>query len=244
MPPMLTSTVTGTVRAVEGFSGDFGDTWTRITVDVAADEQSDETFLAVAAEPAIGTALDRLMNVPGAPDLARLDDPEKPIHTLVINGVDRDLLTLTRQHVATAEIEAVTDGIHALRQITGVENVLLAVPKDIFQGYGHIGAKAVAVETRYPSGLDRNIMADVLGQPVPAGKSPEDLGVAFFPPKRPPPSARQCHRQGARHQDPDLCRQKRHPHLVNARIGTPVGDIFQAFGIEAKRWTESSSAAP
>ena len=230
--PYATSTVTGTVRAVEGFSGDFGDTWTRITVDVAADEQADETFEAVAAEPALGAALDRLMNVPGAPDLARLDDPEKPIHTLVINGVDRDLLTSTRQHVATAEIEAVTGGIHALRQITGVENVLLAVPKDIFQGYGHIGAKAVAVETRYPSGLDRNIMNDVLGMPVPAGRTCEDLGVCFMSAEA-AASIGKAFSTGRVPVDKvvTVVAKDGTRSLVSARVGTPIRDIFQALGI-------------
>ena len=229
------STVTGTVSGIAGYSGDFGDMWTEITVDVAENEQTDDHFQALAGKPDLKTAVDYLLPVPGAPDLSLLSDPDRTIHTIVVNGVDKDLLVTTAQHVVTADIQAVTSGIQVLKQISGIDNVIMTVPRDIIQGYGHIGAEAKAVDTQYPAGLPKNIMNDVLGQTVPAGKTCEDMGVCFF-------SAEAVASIGRAFETGRIPGEKTltlvdkdgNRTLVSARIGTPLREIFNTFGITVK----------
>jgi electron transport complex protein RnfC len=78
------------------------------------------------------------------------------------------------------------------------------------------------------------IMANVLDEPVPAGKSPEDMGVAFF-------SAEAAAAIGKAYAEGRVPVTKTLTfidkdgtvHLANARLGTPVGDVLKAFDAEA-----------
>ena len=229
------STVTGKVATVEGYSGDFGNDWTRIVIDVAGDEQADDLFKASADDIDLATAVAFLGPVPGAPSLSALADSEKPIHTIIVNGVDKDLLSVTAQHTATSDIEAVTAGIGVLKKISGVEHIILTVQRDVIPGYGHIGAEAKAVDPIYPAGFPVNIMRDVLGLAVPNGKNPEDLGVCFISVEGVASIGRAV--------DSDkipcdkiltLVDRDGTRHLVSARVGTPIAEVFKFFGITVK----------
>jgi len=230
------ATVTGKVSQISGFTGDFDKMWTEITVDAAADEQADGQFLSMIPEPALETALSHLLPVPGAPDLLLLSDPDRPIHTIVVNGVDRDLLMVTAQHIATSDIQAVTSGIGVLKKISGADNIVMVVSRDFLQGYGHIGAEIKAVDTRYPAGLPQNIMNDVLGQPVPAGKSCEDMGVCFIGVEA-VASIGRAFETGRVPVDKilTLVDKAGNQTLVSARVGTPIRDIFNEFGITVEK---------
>lgn len=226
------SSVTGTVCKVAAIAGDCGQMWTEITVDVAQTEIFDDRFQAQCAEPDLTSAVDYLLPIPGAPALDRLADPDRPIHTIVVNGVDRDLLLTTTQHTVTADIGSVTAGIAALKRISGIDDIIVTVTRDIIQGFGHIGATARAVADRYPAGLPFNIMNDVLGQPVPAGKTCEEMGVCFI-------SAEGVAAIGKAYGSGSIPVNKTltlidksgNRTLVSARIGTPIRDIFNALDI-------------
>ena len=121
------STVTGKVANVAGYSGDFGDDWTRIDIDVIGEEQVEAGDAAGGGDIDLETAANWFEPLPGAPCLSALTDSNKPIHTIVVNGVDRDLLSTTAQYTATSDIEAVTKGIHVLKKISGVDHIILTV---------------------------------------------------------------------------------------------------------------------
>jgi Na+-translocating ferredoxin:NAD+ oxidoreductase subunit C len=176
----VTASVTGTIVALGPYTGDFGQTYTQISIDVADEEVFDEEFAALAAEPDLEKAQAFLACVPGNPPLAALADKDRPIDTIVVLGLDQDLLVATIQHTLQADIAAVKRGIAVLKKISAIDNVLLVASRDTLQGYGHLGAEAKAVAPEYPAGLPQNIMKDVLGQTLPAGKTPEDLGVLFI----------------------------------------------------------------
>ena len=232
----IVSSVTGTVSGVSVYVGDYGETWTEISVAVGEKEETDNGFPYYNDnEPNLENDAGHLMALPGAPNLSVLQDPERPIHTIVVNAVAGDLLATTAQHIVTSEIEAVKGGIGVLKAMTGIETVILAVPRDIVPGFGHIGAQIKAVDNRYPAGLPRNIMSDVLGQAVPAGKSCEDMGVCFLGVEA---VASMGKAYASRSLPVDkiltLIDQQGNRFLVSARIGTPLSDIFGAFGITVK----------
>ncbi len=228
----IISSVSGIISSIEPHTGHFGWTGTAIAIDVAAEDRRDEAFSSKADEPSLEIAAQYLSGIPGNPTLSVFSDPEKPIHTILINGVDKDLLVATQQHVLQTGIEHLVYGIKILKQISGIEKVVLVVPVNVMTGYGHIGAQVRAAATEYPSGFPQIIMKDVMGQVVPEGKSLEDLGVAFF-------SAEAVAAIGTAFEQrriPEtklitLINKNGDRKMVSARIGTPISHIFKTAGI-------------
>lgn len=230
---LAVSSVTGTIVAIEPFAGDFGRNYIAVSIDAESEEERDEAFSALTEAPALDTAAAYLASSPGSPPLDLFNDPDKPIRTIVVFGGNTDLLVTTNQFVIETQIDDITKGIAVLKQITGVEDVIIVIPRDLVPGFGHTGATFKAADTVYPAGHPLMIMANVLEKPVPAGKRPEDLGVAFFSAES-TASIGKAYASGEVPVDKTLTfiAKDGGAHLVNARIGTPVGDVLKAFGAE------------
>ncbi|MGD8304508.1 MAG: 4Fe-4S dicluster domain-containing protein, partial [Desulfobacterales bacterium] len=91
-----------------------------------------------------------------------------------------DPMVDTSQYIAQSRMKDLKKGIHILKAVTGVQDVVLITAGESVQGYGHIGARVAGVRTQYPAALPPLVMKDILGQVLPAGKTCEDLGVCFF----------------------------------------------------------------
>ena len=225
------SSVTGTVTSIYPYTGDFGGQYTAVVIDRSEDEKIDEEFASVYENPTLENAANFLCNTPGKPRLELFSNTEKPIHTMVVYGLDSDVLVATNQYIVTAKTEAIRSGIEILKKITGIENILIVVPRNAVQGYGEIGADMKAVDAEYPATLPHSIVWNVLGQEVPAGKNFEDQGIAFL-------SAEAVASMGTAFETGQLpvtktltvIRKDGSPSLITARIGTPISDIFTALG--------------
>jgi len=229
------SSVTGTVTSLTGYIGDFGRSYTAVSIEVAEEEQIDDQFETVSKDVSLGSALNFLASVPGSPSMTSFSDPEKKIHTIVVCGVDKDLLVATNQYVIQSDMEAVKRGIACLKKITGVDKIIIAVPRGLMQGYGHIGADVKAVDSEYPAALPHMIMQNILGQVIPAGKTCEDLGVCFFSAEAVASIGRAF--DGGRipvEKTLTFVREDGARRLISARIGTPVSDICGAMNIGLK----------
>ena len=227
-----TATVSGTVTTVMPHSGDFGKACTAVTIDVTEVEASEEPKDEAQTLPTLETALDSLACLPGAPSFEKFQELETPIHTVVIYGGDSDLLINTNQYVIKNKLDEVKAGIAAIKQITGVEKVILAIPGEMIQGYGHLGAEVKSVDLEYPAAFPQMIMKNALDQIIPAGQTPEDFGVTFL-------TAEAVASIGV------AIETGRHPvsklitvankagglTLVSAIVGTPIGDVLKAVDI-------------
>lgn len=176
----VTSPVTGTIAALTPFSGSFGRSFTAVAITPASEEVCDDAFQAVRQTPSLVAAADFLAAGPGAPGLHRLTDTGRPIQTLVVCGVDQDLLVFTQQYVLGARGHDIQNGIRMLKQIAGIEEVVILTRKEAVQGFGHIVGRVMGVEHRYPSALPPLVMAKLFGRVVPAGRACEDLGFCFM----------------------------------------------------------------
>ena len=174
------SPISGKIADLFPQDGNFGVTYTGIAIDTDETADIDDQFDTEAQAPSLELAAKYLNWLPGNPPLAVFADPEKKIHTIVVCGTDDDLLVATNQYIVRNDLGAVTAGIKILKQITGVEKIILTTAGESIQGYGHIGAQIKRVDTPYPAALPHLIMHQVLGQTVPAAQSPEDLGVCFI----------------------------------------------------------------
>ena len=228
------SSATGTISAVSPFSGDFGKSYTAISIDVVENEEIDEQFSALVKEPTLETVKNWLAFIPGnLPSVIFSSDQlSTPIDTIVICGVDQDLLITTSQHAVVKESKAIKRGVQILKQATGIDNIIMASSAHLMQDAGLSGAEVRVVDSVYPASLPHLMMRDLLGRVVPAGKSCEDLGVTFI-------SAEAVASLGKAFNDGQIpvykcftvIKKDGTSALVSARIGTPISDIFATFDI-------------
>jgi len=226
------ASVTGTVAGIRPMTGDFGRHYTAIDITLADTEE----WAAGPGElaPTLANLTEWLAGAPGKPPLHLFKSPDHGIHTLVVAGVDPDLLVATNQFVIKSEMHAVNRGIDVLKEATGVNQVAIAVPRDLVQGFGHTGADALkAVAPEYPAANPKLIIYETFGREIPAGKSCEELGFAFF-------TAEAVAAIGKAFETGRVPLEKTftlvdkegRKTIVSARIGTPIADVLTAHGIK------------
>jgi electron transport complex protein RnfC len=226
------SPVTGTVASLSPFAGSYGRSYTDISIEVDENEEQDNQFAELAAEPTLDAAIQFLTGVPGKPAFTFFNGSPESIHTIIVCGVDRDLMTTTVQSVVKASISSIKSGIRILKQITGVENILMAVPQHLSQDVTDIGAQVVIVSTEYPATLPHLMIKDLLGQVVPAGKRCEDMGVSFFSAEA-VASIGMAFEEGRIPVDKTFTfvNKNGEKSMATAKIGTPISDILTAFNV-------------
>ena len=226
------SSLTGVISAIEPFPGESGRHYTAVTIDVSGAETCDTAFEALCDVPSLETVMSYLSFIPGDPSFDDLANPEKPIQTIVINAVDRDLFVMTSRYIIAAYLDALKKGIAILKSVTGVDNIVLAAPRDTIQGYGEIGASAIAVDTTYPYGLPYFIAQKVLGRELSVDKAFKEEGLCFLNVEAVASIGRSFDMKKI--VDTKLITfidKEGNRSLVTAKIGTPLGDIFTAFNM-------------
>jgi len=233
--PYVISSVTGTITSISSFTGDFGSSYTAVSINVSDSEEIDEQFEKCAKTPSpdiADTAKDFLACMPGNLPVKLLVNPEKPIKTIVISGCDNDLLVYTNQYIVKSDIDSIKSGIDILKKITGADDVIIVLPRGFKHKFGDIDAKFSTVDTGYPAASPHLIMQKILGRIVPAGKSFEDFGACFI-------TAEAVASFGRAFTSGEIPVKKtitvinkdESVKLAVAEIGTPVRDILSTLGI-------------
>ena len=228
----VTSPVTGRIASLSPFSGDFGRSYTAVAITVEPQEAIDDQYAAVHREATLATARAFLAAAPGLPPLQHLGSEERPVKTLVISGMDDDLLVLTQQYALRARFSDVERGIRVLTEMAGIEDVVLLTARESVQGYGHIGGRVMGVDPFYPSARPPLVLYKVFGHELPAGRTCEDLGFCFM-------NAEAAAAIGAAFETGrvpvtkiiTVISQDGVKRLVETAIGTPIGDVLGYFGI-------------
>ena len=225
------SPLSGTISSLSPYTGDFGKSYIAITITPDGSEVFDDTFQQQIQNPTMELVSGYLAGTPGNPPVSMLADSNGSIKTIVIRGLDPDPLVATSQYIAQSRLKDLKKGIQILKEVTAVQDIIVITAGESVQGYGHIGAQVKGVKPTYPSALPHMVMKDVLGQVVPAGKTCEDLGVCFI-------NAEAVVSIGRAFESGQIPTSKiitfiqkdGTPHIVEARMGTPIGNILQAFG--------------
>ncbi len=119
------------------------------------------------------------------PTHVKLSPPaEKPIDTLIINGVECEPY-LTADHRLMLEATAqVLDGVAILRRALGVAKVLIGIEANKPDAIAHLtracqglSIEVVALEVKYPQGAEKQLILALTGREVPSGGLPMDVGV-------------------------------------------------------------------
>lgn len=179
--PAVVSTVTGTIQKVEAYIGDYNKKFTAITISQDGDEVLDDQFQASRANITPQVLSQFLTSAPGGAPLEKLLDVDKPIETIIIYGGDTDLLVETNLFILKGQTDAVNKGIKALKDATGIEKVVVAVPAESFQNFdGHFEADVKAVPSAYPGAQPLMILYHLTGKLLGQGQTFEDLGMLFI----------------------------------------------------------------
>jgi electron transport complex protein RnfC len=230
--PGVVSTVTGTITGIDSFQGDYGTSYTAVKITVEGKEEKDDTFSGLKDSPSLSTLNTYLSTAPGGLDLTGFSDAHPPVKTIVIYGGDTDVLTATNQYVVKTRSEALKKGIRILKEATKIDDILIAVPGESFQGFGHIGAKAINVSGQYPAAQPLMILYDKLGKTIPESNRIEELGVCFL-------KAEAVTSIGTAFTDGHIPNRKiisiidqnGLQNMVSAVIGTPISDLFNLLKI-------------
>jgi electron transport complex protein RnfC len=227
------STVTGTVSAITEHTGYFGLTYPAVSIEAAEEDLWDVEAGGEVKEPTAENVLQCWGSLPGEPDFASLINNNPPIETVVINGMDKDLLITTNQLMVKTEVKALTEGIDCLKKLTKAERIILLVPTTLGPLAEQTGAEVRVMEPVYPDTLPKILMKKVLGKIVPAGDRCENLGVGFI-------DAESVVALSKALSKGEMCVRKTLTVIkkdnslvsVRARIGTSVKDILEHLQIE------------
>jgi electron transport complex protein RnfC len=202
-----------------------------VTVDPEESQVPDDSFKEESRAPSLENAARFLRGLPGRPDFSPFLDSGRRIQAIVVLGMDQDLLSVTNPYFVKTGIESVKTGIDMLRKITGIHNVILAVPQHLVQVAGAAGAGVRTVDDEYPASHPRLMARHILSAEMPEGGASVEAEVAFF-------NAEAVSAIGAAYNTGELPLEKLvtciskdgSRRLVKAPIGTPLQDILEAFG--------------
>lgn len=176
----LISTATGTIAGISEYIGYLGRAYISISINAAEQDQWDNEFGKGDKSPDRETAHQFLNRLPGNTEFSSFLNPQPPVDTIIINGMDKDPLITTNQLVLDTEIEGLIEGIENLKKISGVNRVIIVVPPHLAIQAGKAGAEAKVISPAYPNTLPEMIIKKVLGKEVPPGKSCEEIGIGFI----------------------------------------------------------------
>ena len=232
----LTSTVTGTITDISKKTGYLGQTFVSVGIDVSKADQWDDAFQAAIKTPDFEKAGQFLNGLPGISDIDALIHPETPLKTLVINGMDKDLLTTTQQMIVKKQADDLKEGIAYLKKLTGNPKVILVVPPELSAEAAKSGAQVQTVTPSYPNSLPKMIMKNVLKQVVPAGMDCSSLGVCFINAEG-VASLKSAFTEGKLPVSKmvTVIGKNETPMVVRVRIGTPVKTVLNALHIPMER---------
>ena len=227
------SSVTGTIVSISEHRGYLGKTYAAISIETADEEQWDDKFKETHQKPTLETSLEFLRCLPGDTGFISNLHNHSPLHTIIINGVDNDILVSTNQLIVETETDNLKTGIEYLREITGADNIMIAVPPELATQAGNTDAEVKAIENIYPNTLPKIIVNNILGEIVPAGKPCEEIGVGFINAEAVVALSNAFTKGQIPVSKLLTVINKDHTTVhVRTRIGTPIKEILAAFDIK------------
>lgn len=189
------ASVSGTVAAIEERTTSLGRKCAHIVID---NDGSDEWMGGLNSEQdwhflereQMRSAIQEagLVGMGGAafPTHVKLSPPEnKPIDTLVINGVECEPYLTVDSRLMLERHREVAEGIRILKHLLGVKRTVLGIEANKKEAYAAMKAalradQDVAVEmleVKYPQGAEKQLIDAAVGRRVPPGMLPLDVGA-------------------------------------------------------------------
>ena len=111
--------------------------------------------------------------------------PEKPIHTLLFNGVECEPYLTSDHRMMLEESERVLQGVALLQYVYGAERVVIGIEANKPDAIALLKKQCVdapveilPLQVKYPQGAEKQLIVAATGREVPSGGLPMDVGVA------------------------------------------------------------------
>ncbi|MCF8076511.1 MAG: 4Fe-4S dicluster domain-containing protein [Desulfotignum sp.] len=226
------SPVSGAIKSIDTFTADdFRGLRTRIAIE--KDTQAADGIEYPEMKQEVSFAAGHMNHLPGAPPFGRLARTEVPVNTLIIMVSDTDLLSTTSQYMGTTHAATLQKGVQILKQITKVPKIYLVLPDMLQDRVRFDGLTLLPVDLEYPEALPAMIMKNHLDKILPAGTTPEEMGICFIQAEAVVSLARAFETNAPVFEKCiTLIDKTGARHRVEAVIGTPLGQIFSQLGIQ------------
>jgi len=226
----IVSTVTGHVARFDERAGPRGRPYATVTIQTEAEDQWDDEFETLLADSP-HRIFEFLASLPGGSRFESMIDPS-PVETLVINAMDKDLLTTTNQLVVKSRGDQLSTGIDQLGKAISINHVVLVLPPEIADAGHRISGDVKVLKPVYPKALPQMIAKEILGRPVPVGYSCAEMGFRFLTAEAVVALAEALSNATVPvHKCLTVIDQDLRKTHVKARIGTRTGDILKALEI-------------
>lgn len=226
------SPVAGTIDNIDTYLDAFGNTYTSFVIKNDPEKTRNSELEELDLKDDIASADQYLRQLPGAPPLKALASDDIKINKIVITCADMDLLSTTSQYVAFKFLDEIKQGVQILQKITNVSEICAVVPEGLGLQDKLGSVKIFETDLEYPSSLPEMILKNHFNRVLPAGKTPEDLGVAFITAEAVKSLAQAYStKTQAFEKIVTIIGRQGYPYRVKATIGTPLQDILRKFSI-------------
>jgi H+/Na+-translocating ferredoxin:NAD+ oxidoreductase subunit C len=169
--------VTGKIAKIFPYSDAFGQTYNGIKIESSGSDDWDGSFT---GKSTLDAAIDFLGCAPGKFSFSTFSDATNKIDTIIINGMDVDLNVTVNQRIVKDDSLKLKKSIDVLKKVTGASHFILVVPETLSAEAANSGAAVKTIPAIFPNALPIMIIKKVLDKVVPAGKNPEDIGIAVI----------------------------------------------------------------
>ena len=119
------------------------------------------------------------------PAHVKLSPPdEKPIDTLIINGVECEPYLTADHRLMLEKPDKVLQGVGILKKVLGVDNIYIGIEANkpdaielMTEKCSGTGFEVVPLEVKYPQGAEKQLILAITGREVPSGGLPMEVGV-------------------------------------------------------------------
>ena len=228
------STITGSISDIRYITGDFGKKFMAITINKENQDQWDNQLQETKFD--LETAINYLGCIPGNPCFNVFGKDETNIETIIINGLEQDLLVTSNQHHIYENTKYLKAGVTFLKRIIGVLRVIIAVPERMLSVVNSCGAEVFVISDEYPYALNQFLMKNILSIELAPGEIPESNGVTFMTGEAVSSLGYAIeNKQIPIDKMVTVINKDHEPVNVKVRIGTHLQSIFNKLKIETKK---------
>jgi len=162
------------------------------------------------------------------------------VDTLILNGAECEPYITADNRIMVEYSEELYDGAMIIAKALGIREVALAIESDKAHAVAEMrrvftrksGVKLSVVHTKYPQGAERQLISSITGREVAPGKTPANIGVITVNVSTAVAVARAV-REGRPLYERVVTvsgSAVANPKNLLVRIGTPIGELFDACG--------------
>ncbi|PIE64747.1 MAG: hypothetical protein CSA26_06825 [Desulfobacterales bacterium] len=212
----------GRISDISDYKGMIGAEFCRITVEIdSSAEIPDDDFSQNCHTPTLENGKTFFKGLPGKPDFTVFSDPEQPIQTIAILGIDDELLCITNQFFVQNDPERIKTGIDILGDLTGIDDIVLCIPRQLKTKAESTGAAIMIIDNDYP-----NANRELISRQLSSGND-LNQNIAFFSAETVSTLAELgSAKPELLHKTMTVVSKSGDTHIVSAPIGLPVRDIL------------------